>query len=172
MNTSWHSYPKVCSSCKIEKTSSDFCKNSNRKDGLHHACRICARKAYKKYSSKNRSKINATHKKYCLKNKEKIRLLHKKEYQKNRAQYYNSYIKRTYGISIEEKNKIKIKQDFKCWICKDHEKNLTRGLVIDHNHKTGKIRGLLCQLCNSALGKFKEDRAAILNAVKYLEEFQ
>jgi len=56
------------------------------------------------------------------------------------------------------------KQKNKCLICDSEEK-----LVIDHNHKTGKIRGLLCSNCNCAIGLLKDDSTILESAITYLE---
>lgn len=57
-----------------------------------------------------------------------------------------------------------------CKICKDKEKSRTKiNLTVDHCHKTGKIRGLLCHSCNVVLGLLKEDINRIKNIINYLE---
>lgn len=58
------------------------------------------------------------------------------------------------------------KQDNKCAICGKEETK--RRMSVDHCHKTGKVRGLLCQLCNTSLGGFKDDVAILKKAIKYL----
>lgn len=65
-------------------------------------------------------------------------------------------------------------QNKQCAICKinihfNGTLSATQG-VIDHCHKTSKIRGILCTLCNIGLGSFKEDRTALNNAALYLQE--
>lgn len=67
-------------------------------------------------------------------------------------------------------NKLLEKQGFVCAICKEKEvKN--KHLCVDHNHTTGKVRGLLCQKCNRALGSFKEDYNYLRNAASYLHRY-
>ena len=55
-----------------------------------------------------------------------------------------------------------------CEICK--QKDSRRSLNVDHCHKTGIIRGMLCDNCNKALGFFKDDINNLENAIKYLKE--
>ena len=55
-------------------------------------------------------------------------------------------------------------QDGKCAIC--HQ--VPTKLVIDHDHETGLVRGLLCSPCNTSLGGFHEDVGNLVNAIKYL----
>jgi hypothetical protein len=60
-------------------------------------------------------------------------------------------------------------QQGKCAVCKKHSSEFQRRLAVDHNHKTGKVRGLLCGSCNTRLGWF-EDQEFTQRALKYLEE--
>ncbi len=72
-----------------------------------------------------------------------------------------------YGVTVEWYEQRLADQDGKCAICgvaPNHR------LVIDHCHATGRARGLLCFLCNSALGKFKDDPAMLRKAIAYLED--
>lgn len=68
-----------------------------------------------------------------------------------------------------------VQQDGLCRICRRPERALGRSgrvrpLSVDHDHDTGKVRGLLCHGCNTALGKFNHDPEWLLAAVRYLEE--
>lgn len=73
--------------------------------------------------------------------------------------------KHIYGISENEYQKLLKQQKGVCKICK---KSDFRRLGIDHSHKTGKIRGLLCQKCNAGLGMFLDSVKALKAAIKYL----
>lgn len=75
-----------------------------------------------------------------------------------------------YDITKEQYDEMFNRQNGVCGICfregiNSHMKNL----CIDHCHKTGKIRGLLCSTCNTALGKFQDNTDFLKNAIKYLE---
>jgi len=73
-----------------------------------------------------------------------------------------------YGISLEDYNEMFIKQNGCCKICKVHQSELTKKLHVDHDHKTGKIRGLLCHNCNLAIGRLKENPEIIAAALEYV----
>lgn len=76
--------------------------------------------------------------------------------------------KNRYGITEDEYKKLYKAQNGKCAICETPESELKRRLHIDHDHKTGKIRGLLCFLCNAGMGKFKDDPVLLKKAQEYL----
>ena len=73
-----------------------------------------------------------------------------------------------YPITIEDYNLIFEMQQGKCKICGIHQKDNKRKLCIDHCHKTNKVRGLLCNHCNTGLGFFKDNTKSLLEAVNYL----
>jgi len=81
------------------------------------------------------------------------------------SERYKDNLKRRYGMTVEEYIEVNNEQMSACKICR---KNFPR-LHVDHDHETGKVRGLLCQNCNTALGKFKDDPQLLLNAINYLE---
>jgi hypothetical protein len=89
----------------------------------------------------------------------------------SRTFYQRRYqIKQRYGLTAREYYKLREYQQFSCAICLVHEDELKRELYVDHDHKTGKVRGLLCHRCNTALGFFMDDRKRLRRAIKYLEE--
>lgn len=116
------------------------------------------------------------HKEYVAKNREKIRQ-YQKNYQKtNKANRQKYLLKYTYNISLEDYNTLFNKQNGKCAVCLKEETSLdNRGnsikkLAVDHCHSTGKVRGLLCNRCNTALGLLKEDKEIVNNILNYLKE--
>ena len=70
-----------------------------------------------------------------------------------------------YGITLAEYDALLEKQGGVCAICRKHSK---RRLCVDHCHRTGMIRGLLCDSCNLGLGSLKEDQASLVAALAYL----
>lgn len=97
-------------------------------------------------------------------------------YRRNHPDRTKNYRLRTkYGISIEEYYSLLKKQNGKCAICGNEETathnfyKQKQDLAVDHCHKTGKIRGLLCQDCNRGIGKFHEDITILKNAIEYLQ---
>jgi hypothetical protein len=76
-----------------------------------------------------------------------------------------------YGITVEDYNKLLADQGWCCAICKiswlDDES--VKHWPVDHSHITGKVRGIICDLCNRGLGYFKEDAEILRSAATYLE---
>lgn len=146
---------KVCTKCKLSKSSEDYHKQTNSKDGYSNWCKVCGYDNLKIWRKKNPDKIK--------KNAKNFRI-------NNPKAYYNSQYKSKYGISIEEYNRLFDIQKGQCKICKIDSKELPRKLAVDHNHVTGKVRGLLCGNCNVAIGNLKESVIIIKEALNYLAE--
>jgi hypothetical protein len=97
---------------------------------------------------------------------------------KNKTHYKNLDLQRRYGITLEIYNKILKQQRNKCAICRKKETMIdprtqkVRPLCVDHCHKTGKVRGLLCNSCNNGLGRFKDNLNLVLRTVKYLIKYR
>lgn len=72
-------------------------------------------------------------------------------------------LKRYYNLTVEEVDQLKEQQANACAICKT-----VTDLIVDHNHKTGAVRGLLCQLCNRALGSLGDNLSNIRGIIYYL----
>lgn len=81
--------------------------------------------------------------------------------------------KQAYGLSLDNVRTMFIAQSGKCKLCQidmELEEGLKANMaVVDHCHTTGKVRGLLCNQCNQALGLFKDNQQALLRAVEYLK---
>jgi hypothetical protein len=72
---------------------------------------------------------------------------------------------RRYGLSLADYRALQKRQGNACAICR----KVTRVLCIDHCHVTGRVRGLLCRPCNSALGFYADDQRLLRAALAYLQ---
>jgi len=92
---------------------------------------------------------------------------HKAYHKANRTKqiHRRSNLKVLYNLTIEQFNEMFERQEGGCGICT----RVGQKLVIDHDHKTGKVRGLLCAKCNHGLGRFDDDPVKLQNAIMYLE---
>jgi hypothetical protein len=143
--------------------------------------------------SKNKDKMKEYAKKY--RETERYKETQKKyrqtdKYKESRRQYaktrkygeiHQDYaLRRKYGITLEAYQALFESQNGKCAICGKEEIiigkikpfNRRKNLSVDHNHLTGKIRGLLCQRCNGVLGYVFEDIDILQKAINYLKEHE
>ena len=112
---------------------------------------------------------------YYLANPQKYRDSNKKRYDadpaKHTIQNYKSQLKQRFGMTLEDYDRMLMEQNGKCFICDVHHTEAVRGkLNVDHCHTSGKVRGLLCFNCNTALGKFKDDIELLEKAIAYLKK--
>jgi len=137
---------KQCNKCKQFKPFTDFGVSQKRP-----SCKKCYYKWHKEYLNRPGRK------------------------EKERQYFLSGYFKRTYGITFEEYQEMVVKQNNCCAICMvpetrlDHRTNKPQQLHVDHCHKTGKVRGLLCSRCNTGLGKFEENILLFESCIKYLQ---
>ena len=76
-------------------------------------------------------------------------------------------VSKLYGLTREEYDQMVEDQGGKCAICGSFG-NSRKSLAVDHDHRTGKVRGLLCEHCNNGLGCFLDDVRLLIKAIKYL----
>lgn len=77
----------------------------------------------------------------------------------------DQYLRRTYGITSEDYQKMLKEQDFGCALCKRHQSQFKTRLAVEHNHKSGKVRALCCFYCN----KYRIGRNNLESATKLYE---
>lgn len=116
--------------------------------------------------------------------RDKLKLSNPEEYKKRRSEYRKGWkaknpekhyankkhesLKRKYGITLDQFNEILSDQGFKCKSCNENL-DINKSRHVDHCHKTGKIRGILCLHCNVALGYVKDSIDRLKSLIKYLE---
>lgn len=146
---------KHCPKCKEQKIFSDFGKDKSKKLGISSHCLTCVSETRKANYAKNLAVEQQKLRAYYSSNKEKS---------------VGYSLKALYGLTLDEYKKMQAQQNHACKICKTHEKNLKRKLFVDHCHETGKVRGLLCQYCNTMLGNAKDNVLVLQAAISYLSD--
>lgn len=131
---------KRCSTCKETKPREAFGKDKSKSLGLKARCKPCDVSFMRQFRQDPTAKRKR--KDYDLRTK--------------------------YGITIQDYDRMLVEQDNNCAICNEFEPIERNPLAVDHCHSTGKVRGLLCSNCNTAIGKFKENRDLLIAAVQYL----
>ena len=145
---------KKCYSCKISKPLADFYRRKRNKDGRDGRCKVCAEIYGRKYRSTKAGKA-AKEREYVKRHNDGgIGNL------RQRA--------RNYGLSPDEVKEMYTNQNGCCDIC-EVPISLSK-IQIDHNHDTGRLRGLLCQSCNIKIVGM-DDRVFLQKALDYLEEY-
>jgi hypothetical protein len=86
-----------------------------------------------------------------------------------RERQVDSRLMSRYGISLQTYNEMLNSQNGKCYLCDNTEGD--KRLHVDHNHETGKVRGILCSPCNTKLGVI-ENKEWMEKAINYLQEFK
>jgi hypothetical protein len=88
----------------------------------------------------------------------------------------NRELRRKYGIGLAEYEALVKKQGDACAICETTDKGIARGKIrywsVDHDHKTGEVRALLCQKCNAMLGLANDDIEVLKKMILYLQKWQ
>lgn len=113
---------------------------------------------HREYRKKNAASVRATAAKYRASLTIEVK----------RARQRKIWLKKGYGLSVEQYEAMFKSQNGACKICSGQNLN-GRPLGVDHDHKTGKIRGLLCQPCNLAIGYMNDDILTLYKAADYLE---
>lgn len=106
-----------------------------------------------RWNSRNRSTMSQASKRYNTNHPERRR---------------DTLLRSRYGITLEHYNQLSTDQDHLCAICRQPASRL----VVDHDHSNGRVRGLLCQHCNRALGALNDDPVRLRAAANYLEHAQ
>lgn len=155
---------KTCVTCGKPKASDAFYSRADSHgDGLQGTCKECMKASKKRYRSDpaKHAKELKGRRDARRRNPDKARLLDR---QRN--------IKTIFGLSEADYEYLMQKQGGVCAICGKPETARLRGktkrLAIDHCHETGRIRGLLCSMCNRALGCFRNDIDILMKAASYV----
>lgn len=139
---------KTCSKCQVEKSAGEFSKGQRY-------CKICSREYAKKWAQDNPGRKEASMKRWRSENRERSK---------------DHSLKTRFGLEPGQYQLMHDSQDGKCAICGGAEAS-GRRLAVDHDHRTGAIRGLLCTNCNQGLGKFQDIPDLLRLAAAYLERY-
>lgn len=138
----------VCGKCKQLKNITEFSRSAVSPTGYSNRCKACDKEYYDAANAEKRSR---------------------------RAR--NRHLIRKFGISLEKYETLLLKQNYLCAICEQPEVRKAPNsaevitLIVDHDHSTGKVRGLLCHKCNAGLGHFRDSVYILAKTIDYLEKF-
>ena len=160
---------KQCKKCGASKPLDDFYRAAGTRDGHRGDCKACSsedkRRRYlantqaaidrvRRWQQANPERVNATQRALRAKPEAKLR---------ERA----GHLMRKYGMTIEQYDAMLEAQGGGCFICgRPPREDIS--LHVDHDHSTGKVRGILCFCCNNALADFQEDPELLKKAATYV----
>jgi hypothetical protein len=157
---------KICKTCGVAKSLDDFYSNPTGRDGTRPECRACTKAWRKGWYTENREREiqrvlawQREHPDLLAARMEAFRAAGKKKVSDRK-----SHLKRKYGLTLDEFDRLLEAQGGVCVICGregvDH---------VDHDHNTGRVRGILCFQCNVAIGLLEDDVDRIAAAIAYLD---
>ena len=162
---------KRCKVCGEEKPLEDFYPTPGTRDGRRGDCKACNLAEKARRHKRNPVPARERTRKWMADNPERA--------EENRLRFIESggkkladrrsYLKRTYGITLEEYDEMLERQGGRCAICRC-EPRPDISLHVDHAHATGALRGLLCFSCNITVGHVREDRSRLAAIGAYLDE--
>lgn len=141
-------YGKICTDCKEVLS------------GKHPTiCKPCMARRSREWRTANPERARAAVTKYQKANKERLV-----------ANRRRPHVKNTYGITVDQFDEILSKQGGCCAICRTDKPNGPgKHFFVDHNHITGRVRGLLCANCNFVIGHAGDDKEVLRAAIAYLQ---
>ena len=156
---------KRCAKCKEEKPHSEFPPSKTNKSGLFSYCAACNRKHAnewrRKYPERERESKRATYEKH----KERRKAESRARYVNNKEAFNNSRWKSLYGISRDEAKALLVQQGGVCKLCGE----IPKKPCVDHCHNTKKVRGVLCNHCNLAIGHARENIELLNRMITYIQ---
>lgn len=149
---------KICVKCGMEKPLSAFYKQSDMRDGLRNNCKACHLNAHKDWYSRNREYEIARVSKWQKENADRVNEVQRNNRARRGDEYKKQeregHLRRKYGLTQNMFEALVLAQLGKCAICQISE---GMELHVDHDHRSNKVRGLLCGKCNKAIGLMNDD---------------
>ena len=143
---------KQCTVCNQIKPLSEYYRDKIKKDGRASTCKECAKARTVRWRKKHPERAAAASDRWRKKHKDKM------------SDYNRKW---EFGLELGEYDRMYNEQGGACYICRRPQDVLH----VDHNHKTGKVRGLLCRSCNFALGFLGDNPLWLEWAATYLRIF-
>lgn len=139
---------KTCRECRASKPLEEFPLQPGGRDGRHPLCKPCRAAQERVRYERQREVLLAK--------------MRSDPARKQRTKWQT--LRRKYGLSRHDYNTLLVGQRASCAICEVRPSFL----VVDHDHQTGRVRGLLCRNCNIALGQLGDDPSRCVSAAGYL----
>ena len=157
---------KTCKRCGESKPLTEFYANPTGRQGTRPECKTCTNSRRKRWYAENREREIERVLAWQRENPEAVaaRTEAFRAAGKKKIADRKSHLKRKYGLTIEEYDAMLAAQDGGCASCgKPNPDN------VDHDHETGRVRGILCWNCNVGVGQFEDDIERLITATAYLD---
>ncbi len=167
--------PKKCIRCGVEKPLSEFTIHNREKGQHRNLCHNCEKAWIRQYHKSSQGKEKG--REWVENNKEKIeeykRLYRQDVVKQERSKVYHraKWLKDSFNMTVDDYMAMYEKQNGQCAICGSDQNGSRKNFCIDHDHETGKVRGLLCHNCNVSVGLMKDSPSLLRQAAAYLEGF-
>jgi len=161
---------KRCNKCGEDKPLADFYRSKLGRDGTRPECKACNLAARKEKYAADPAPYIARVKKWQQENPERLNA-YRREYRRRperKRSDRDGHLRRKYGIGVDDYERMLATQLGGCAICSDPGPE-DGSLHVDHDHASGRVRGLLCVSCNNALGAFRESFDIFQAAADYLD---
>lgn len=130
---------RFCRTCGLNKPAEEMCSAPS----AGNICKLCTRARLQRWIDGNRERYN--------------------------RKRWEHHLRKKYGITLEQYELMLAEQQGCCAICRLPMELAPRRLHVDHNHETGVARGILCYLCNTGLGVFKDNAVRLRAAADYID---
>jgi hypothetical protein len=158
---------KRCKHCGEEKPLADFYGDTAARDGHRPECKSCTkRRRLSRYQSNREAEI-ARVRRWQQANAEHVKA-YQAEY-RERRDFRAEHLRRTFGMTQGDYVQMLDTQDGGCAIC-GRKPRPGKHLHVDHDHDTGRVRGLLCFSCNVGIGNFDSDSDRMAEAADYVDD--
>ncbi|MCW2778268.1 MAG: vBYenPAB5 [Frankiales bacterium] len=146
----------TCVECGVTKCADQFHREASRATGRNRRCKTCRNAINRAHVAKDRARRQESMLRWRAENPERY------------AESVKAHKLRSYGLTLVQYRALVEEQQDRCAICGDPEKE-GWDLAVDHCHRTGRVRGLLCRRCNVGLGLLRDRPDLLRAAASYLE---
>jgi hypothetical protein len=164
---------KTCKRCSTEKALSEF--PESHPGHARNVCSPCYNADRRAAHAKNPEQVRGHIRRWQRANPEKLRACAKAFHAKNpdyNRNWLNAHsvvryfqrLEREFGLTELAYNQMHARQDYCCALCADDQDDL----VVDHDHATNRVRGLICDRCNKGLGFLKDNPDVLMRAAQYV----